>query len=341
MISLKKFLFTDDKNDLDSSLMRIVLLFLETAALHAVEICESTRAAYQLEMRCFRERFEHIPDAPSALLLAGEAVRTMESHNRGIEKFINDLRSENRGIVHLMMESLIKVCANADSSEQNLRTIEKQLELAFQLDDVRAIKKQLAQCLETLCETICRQDGWAQQIASQVTSQIKGCQSGVKRVDRDDRVTGLPGLNQALETITSLVNAGKCAYVVPIFLKNMEIINQRFGFPTGDEILVLFSQHLAQQLSNSDQLFRWRGPCFVAVLDRTECVEDVQKEARKIGLVNLEHSIESKGRSMLFRLTTTCAFMPMLSSSDASAAAKKIDAFAADQVHLKVVLQNN
>jgi GGDEF domain-containing protein len=341
VISLKKLLLTNDKTALDSSLMRIALLFLETAALHAVELSETNRAAYQVEMRCLRERFEQTSDAPAALILAGEAVRSMESHNRDIEKYIMGLRSENRAIVHMMMESLIKVCANADSSKQNLRHIEKQLEKASQVDDVRSIKKELAQCLETICETVSRHNALTQQITSEVTGQIKGCQSGANLLELDDRVTGLPGLNHAIEAITELCTAGKCPYVVIIFLKNMEIINQRFGFATGDKILVMFSQHLAQQLGNSDQLFRWRGPCFVAVLDRVGSAEDVREEARRLGAVNLEHSVESDGRSMLFRLTTTSAFIPIVTIADAFGAAKNIDAFAAAQIHAKAAIHHN
>ena len=101
-----------------------------------------------------------------------------------------------------------------------------------------------------------------------------------------------------------------------MFLKNMEIIDQRSGFETGDDILVVFTQHLAQTLYNRHQLFRWRGPCFDAVLDWADDLEEVRKGARKVGIVSLEYSVESNGRSMVCRLSTAYSLISVLSASD-------------------------
>jgi GGDEF domain-containing protein len=127
------------------------------------------------------------------------------------------------------------------------------------------------------------------------------------------------------------VAAGTRAYAAPFFLKSLQVINKRFGYATGDQILLRYSQHLAGHLKEEDQLFRWRGPCFVAILERFEEPDTVRSEVLRIASIGLEHSVESGDRSMLFMVSTAWDLIPISKSSDIAKISRKIDAFAADQ----------
>src|SRR5262249_41588697 len=74
-------------------------------------------------------------------------------------------------------------------------------------------------------------------------------------------------------------NRRKATHIAAFYLKRMEQINARFGIRTGNEVLLRYGQHLRTTLLRPcDELFRWGGPAFVAVLEREEPLPEVRRE---------------------------------------------------------------
>ena len=46
------------------------------------------------------------------------------------------------------------------------------------------------------------------------------------------------------------------------------MINTRFGYSVGNQVFHLYSKHLAQSLQQHDELYRWTGPGFIALIER-------------------------------------------------------------------------
>jgi GGDEF domain-containing protein len=335
MISLKKFLDPEDveieTDNRASALLRALWSVLEASVLHAIDFDPEECSAYRFRVRQICGQLEQATENREVLALVGEAIESMESHNRAIKEFIRNLSSEKQSNVDLMMESLIKLSLNSDAHNQNLRQIGKQLEKTCQLSDIRGLKRQLAKHLEDLNQEVARQEEQFRAAKAKLTEQVYALAPSEDEVGAYDNVTGLPGVNHAECHMRELAAAGKCAYAVPFYVKNLEVVNQRFGFAAGDEILALFSQHISLRLANADQLFRWRGPCFVAILERTSEPDNVREEVRKIASVNLEHSFEISGRSMLFKVSTAWELIPIMNAPDVAEILRKINAFAAVQ----------
>lgn len=152
-----------------------------------------------------------------------------------------------------------------------------------------------------------------------------------------DEITGLPGLKKAEERIKELVRAGKGCYAFVFFLERMDTINKRFGFAIGDEILKSFSQATQQRLTSSDQLFRWRGPCFLGLLDRASGFDAVRSDVNKLASARMEHTVENNGRSILLSLSRAWTLIQISPGEDAGAVLRKIDAFASEQSRLSTL----
>jgi GGDEF domain-containing protein len=124
-----------------------------------------------------------------------------------------------------------------------------------------------------------------------------------------------------------MARTGTSAYVVAVAVRNLDVVNRRMGFVAGNKLLLAFSQEIAQRLSGKDQLFRWRGPSFVAILARSNSLEAVKREAAKFGAIRQERTIEDANSSIFFKMSTAWRLFPIPRASELAAFSGQIDAF--------------
>jgi GGDEF domain-containing protein len=323
MISFKKYL-TQEKEDVTSWLIRIVILLLEASALHAVEYDPEEYAVFRRQMRETIDKFEQTTESRDTLIIAGEAVKLVQMYNQSVERFIKNLNAERQGIIGAMTESILKLVNTSETAGQTLRKIGKELSAACQLQDVRLLKSKLKDCLERICE----EAGLHEERASKLKTPAG---HALLALSPKDQVTGLPGLRNAEARIKEIAEGEGLGYVVALFVKNLDSVNRRIGFAAGDEILALIGQKAGRFLLPEDQLFRWRGPCFVALIERSENHDHVLAEAAKIASFRVEKEIESEGRNLFFKASIAWALIPIHDGSDSGEVSRKIDIFAAGQ----------
>jgi GGDEF domain-containing protein len=138
-------------------------------------------------------------------------------------------------------------------------------------------------------------------------------------------------LKQGEALISEIASSGRQGFVVAFFLKNVDVVNRRFGFAAGDVVLKTFAAYLGRNLVAADRLFRWRGPCFVVIGERPSSLEMLKAEAERVGCRGPEQEVEGQGRSILFRLTAATAVFPIVANRDNSGLPSRIDQFAAQQ----------
>ena len=96
-----------------------------------------------------------------------------------------------------------------------------------------------------------------------------------------DSRTGLPNQNSFNATLSRVPAPRMGVYLAAIFFRSLSYINARYGDATGDEVLLFCAQLLiAKVLEPSEQLFRWRGPAYCAILHRQGSFEEVQRLVR-------------------------------------------------------------
>lgn len=96
-----------------------------------------------------------------------------------------------------------------------------------------------------------------------------------------DSVTGLPSRDAFAESVLGLPPPRTRMYVAVFYFQRLEYINARYGYSIGDEVLMFCAQLLATKiLGPTEQLFRWRGPSFCALIERKGTLADVRKDIR-------------------------------------------------------------
>jgi hypothetical protein len=93
---------------------------------------------------------------------------------------------------------------------------------------------------------------------------------------------------------------------------------------------MLFGQHIAQRLSQTDRLYRWRGPGFLALLDRTGPEISIRAEIARMVSARLEQEIDLSGRSVLLPVAASWTLASVMNSTQETVS-QKLDAFTASQ----------
>ncbi len=312
-----------------SSLFRVIQQLLEAYALHCVEFDQNEKAGFRMEIRSIANRFEKVDDYRDLLILAGETNKTVQAYNQLVEKFIRELSVEKQAAVEVLAQSLLRICNSSDKAAQNLRTIERELAKASKLEDMRELRAKLTECVAVLCQEAEAQEAQFQELKDRIASSSA-------LLEPLDTITGLPTLKSAEAKMIELSSSGQTGYVMALFLKNVDVVNRRFGYSAGDEVLRCFASYVGKRVQGKDQLFRWRGPCFVVIGNRATSLESIQAEAYNLGVRGPEMEVEHANKSMLLRLTaaTTAFLIPKAPGRGVADLSKKIDQFAAEQFKL-------
>ncbi len=332
MISLKKF-FASDEEDAAISHSRLAWLILEGVACHAVEVDPVERQAFQVSLRSLVTRLEQSSSSAVSLALAGEAIKSMETYNRGVQRSLNSRIKELQSIVSLFTRSMLQVSKGSTASADKLHQIERQIEKSSQSEDLRELKLQLEQSLGIICEEAAEQERRSAQIGDQIRETMSRPESAAvlaEAVSDLDLVTGLPNFRAAEKEIRAALSTGTSTYAVLFCVDRVEVINSRFGFSVGDRILMLFGQHLAQRISSTDRLFRWRGPGFLALLDRNGPEISIRAEIARMMSARLEQQIELGGRSVLLPIAASW-MLTGVANSTMEKLSQKLDTFSAGQ----------
>jgi GGDEF domain-containing protein len=331
VISLKRLLALDDKSA--SPQARATWLILEAVACHAIEADAAELLAFQTSIRELVTKMDHAPNSDGTLVLAGEAIKSIETYNRGVQRSLGSRTKELQSIVSLFMRSMLQVSKSSAASASKLRLIERQIEKSCQAEDLRTIKSQLEQSLGTICQEAAEQERRDEQITEELREAMSRPDTAAvlsEAVADLDMVTGLPGFRAGEKAMRAAISAKTGAYVVLFCVDRLELINGRFGFAVGDRIMMLFGQHLSQHSSKTDQLFRWRGPAFLAVLNRSGPEVSVRAEIARILSVRIEEQIEIGARSVLLPISAS-SMVVNVSDSTMEGISQKIEKFALAQ----------
>jgi GGDEF domain-containing protein len=328
MLSIKEFL---DHPPPDVA-RRIVPILLHGIAIHSFAHNAQETANFQNELRRIRMDFEKTPDPDTALLLVGAAVRCLEEHNASAECFLQAERQHQQNVISLLTESLLKVSRGSEQAAGDLKRIESEMRTPLDAGDYATLRQRLERCLYTICREAERHQEQKMALTGELRRAAKMQQRLANATGKIDPVTGLPGEDDGTRAVQEACQSERRTWAVAFAAERMETINLRFGFKVGDQILLLLAQQLAQSLQPDDLLFRWRGPCFLVLLDRSGPEPAVAAEIKRIFGAKLEHTLTMGTREVVVPVTGSWAVFPLSAGDDAEDVLRRVSEFAVRRV---------
>ena len=305
---------------------RIITLLLEAIAQHAVEGDAADLETFRRDVA--NALLKMVPETePGELLVVGGSVsRTLEEYNKRITQHVRQRNSVLQNIISMLTATMISISDSGDRTATRLQDIEKQLVSAAMIEDVRVLKHRLGECLESIREERKSQN----EQASKMVQHLQNTIASAPKIDdapRVDAATGLPDRAAAEAALSECAAANEPAYTLVFIADRVQLINARFGYAAGDEVLKTIQTHVRKGLRPEDRMFRWRGPSFLALLKRSDPVDCVRAEISRIVMTRLQKTFDIGNRSVLVPIGMQWALFPVSSSS--KLLVHKIDNFVA------------
>lgn len=330
-ISLKRYLSGSDA-ELVESLLRLARLLLEAIRLHAVVGDQADYDKFQRDIAALETSLAEKFSPSEVLVVAGAAAKTLEDYNQRTTRFIRMQSAELQAMLAMLTDTVAAISAGSERSVTRLQTIERQLERACVLEDIRTLKAHLSECLQSLREEARRQREEMARTITELKNEIKRAQQRRAPAAPAPSFTpraGEMGRQEAEQALARALEEGSHVFAAIFVVDRIELINARFGMNAGEQLVQFFRHHLSQGLLSSDPVYRWGAASFVALLERPYSLDDTRKEIERIASVRLEKTIQIGTRTVLLPVTCRCAVVPVFEARSLEELCADIDALAA------------
>jgi GGDEF domain-containing protein len=302
LISIRKYLDSRPEQVIDA-LLRTTDLLLEGLQRHAVRPDAAGYQKFCEDMQRFRQSLNRETAAQEILVLAGQALRTLEEYNTRAARHMRAQCDDLQNMVAMLTKTMAAVSAGSESTISRLQSIEGELQKASMLEDFHAAKIRMSECLDILRTEIVRHRSESARNVSEMHSVVERLRARAPGApappERLDPLTNLPERAAAEQALASAARDPRPAFAAVLVVDRLDLINARFGRTVGDEVLVFFCQHVRQGLEESDRLFRWTGPALLAVLFRDEPLAAVREVINRLFAKRLTKSATVENRSVL------------------------------------------
>lgn len=257
-----------------------------------VQFSAEEREAFVSRMRESVAGLEGETETSQILITAGSLAQAIEQYNGQAQGEFDRLIANFREVTRF----LAGLAAGLPPG------LARSLEAALALAELPALAGQLVKCVEALGSAL------PLRAASSPTDTPP---SDAPAPSTFDACTGLPTRPDAEAMIQRAMSGTAQVYVAALYVHRMNLINARFGDAIGNQVILFCSQHIATNLSgHNDALFRWRGPGFVAVLERNESQLAVASEVQRFTSVPLSRFFETPSRTVYLPIKLTAEVIP-------------------------------
>jgi len=145
-----------------------------------------------------------------------------------------------------------------------------------------------------------------------------------------DQLTGLPtrAYTEAKLTLAHGL-AGDC-YLAVFVVKRLALINAKFGFARGDQVLLKVVTHLAQALPDFHSFFRWTPCSFIAMAPTGTTFPQLRSKIQVIELTRITPTLEWEGHSAMVPVALDCRVISLRDFTTVTELFSRLDKLASD-----------
>jgi len=249
---------------------------------------------------------------------------------------LTELKTKHlQALLASVAQTVAHLCSAGDDCATRLDRIEEQIEEASGLEGVRVLRFRLEECLQMLREETRRQREDISRTLVRLQQRIAAAQAGdaedATLPPEIDKVSGLEMRESAERAMASSRERGGVGHAALFVVDRLHLINAQFGYATGDRILREFCEHLRRSLAPQDQLFRWTGPAFLAVIERGETPAEVEAEIQRIAGGQLEAAVQIGNGCVRLPIVRTSLLLPLDRTGTMADLSNRLDAFTGQQ----------
>jgi GGDEF domain-containing protein len=313
------------------SLEESLLTLLRGIQEHSVSTDQSGDKEFQSRLAELQRAFKGKENAQQ---VAESAIELLAQH----QGQVNDVVSQQRSALTKATSDLAaatKGLAEVQGTSDWLASLEQQIGAISEGDDLSAIKRRLISEVATARTE-------AQQERQKVSDLISGTmtdlaapsdQSGhhtahvIGSAYAPDPLTGLHSRAQAESELMSAHELPIDVYLAIFVVKRLALINSKFGFARGDQLLVKIVSQLAQNMPEFNNLFRWAPCAFITLAPPGTAYRELRQKVQVIEVTRMTPTLEWQGRSAMVPVAMDCRVISVKDFGTPSELFLRLDSF--------------
>lgn len=287
---------------------------------HAVQGYPPDRERFRSLVAELNRRMVSNDDDPELMMIAGAAQQALQLYSSETNAFWHSQTADLQGIVSSITSALAQFGDRHSQAAERLMTLEHSLEAIAGIDDLRVVRQKIEECVTAL-----RIEHQHQRETQKLVSQSLPAKPGARQADL---VTGLETRQSAeVKIAESLRHDSEGVHLALFVVHRIRQINSRYGHAVGDEMLKTVLRHIAANLHPKDQIFRWSGPAFLALVRRDETPDAVTHEMRRIASYKIDRELEIRDRGVMVQLSASVCLIALKSTSQFAVVSAELDHF--------------
>lgn len=340
MISIKRFLEPPrdgpvPDHSLVEALMQMARLLLDAMASHMVRGSDTDFRSLRRTLNELAQRMDRPQSALTLLGIASDAAEALDTYCQRTTAYHREQHEERQSMIAMLTDTLADISGQTDASVARLQAIEKQVERASELDDIRALRASLGESLQALREAAAQHRSHSAATVERLRGQIAMARKSTPGDPEHPGDAKDPAAkNGVLELLSEATNALgvellPASFVAAFKLQRAEHIANRFGETVKHHMLNLIAAELKAVLGPQDRLLRWKGTSFVMFINSTAAIPEIRSRLAKAVAATSQQYIEVGRNSALLSVGVDWIVSPQ-AGRPLDAVFTEVDAFLAN-----------
>lgn len=247
----------------------------------------------------FRTELSRLAGTADLRMRADDVAGLLENYTKETNQLIGQQRL---GTMQLVSELSAGVVALPEPPSTQFQEIEEQLDAISDLDDLEEARDKIRDGLGLLRNGMLKMQEFGGVVSEAIerwraSQQVGSKSAGVAHAP--DPLTGLPGRDYAQsELARTLVQFPNCQ-IAFFVVRRLNLINAKFGFSRGDEVLLKVVQMLAQALPDFSNMFRWSPCAFLIITSPNMGPDTVRDQVQMVEYHRMTPTLEWEGKSAM------------------------------------------
>jgi GGDEF domain-containing protein len=321
--------------------LRTSQLLLQAIGLHAVEAEPQEYQSFRVTIEALESKLNKEVPLAEGLLAVGAAAEAMHDYGLRTTRFIKAQNSGWQALARVLTEAIGDLDPKASHAVE-LREINWKIGKASTVEDIRDLKRLVAECLEGIRNEITgarvKEKSSPAAVAVAVvepallTEMPVASAAAANPLPRPDFSTELPVRCDAETAIRESRQNGDRSFAVLFVIDRLRHIYSRFGKPVGDKVRALFLKRLAGMLLPDDRLFTWGESSVVALLKQRDSENEARQQVERTLFRRLVETFTVRDQSVMLPISATWVIVPV-AESGYDAIADRLDSFVTQNMH--------
>ena len=265
--------------------IRALLVFIQDFAL---DLNELDAAGFKDGIRGLSDTF--VSDAkPKAIRPVFEKQKKqINTYIQRQKAYLQDSKKELKDIVDLLTQAMVNLDADNQTFNAKIYAQSEKFEKITLLDDIKKIKRTLSSEIAVLRETVQEKKSQDRRRIEKLSAKVSTLDQELQQVKQASMRDGLTDVfnrkafDHFVQDLIERNMVSKTPFsLLMVDIDNFKRINDTYGHPVGDRVLVAMAQKCTQFVRGEDMVARYGGEEFMIVL-RGASLRNATKKAKQI-----------------------------------------------------------